>query len=46
MKKYMKPVATTPSANAIGMPEHITTIVTMPYKAPRASGLITLPILF
>src|SRR5258707_14026692 len=40
MKKYMKAVATAPSAKAIGMPEHMTTIVATPYQAPMASGVM------
>src|SRR3954471_5372087 len=39
MKKYMKPVATRPSAKAIGMPENITSSVTTPYRMPSESGL-------
>src|ERR1700709_1758493 len=39
MKKYMKAVATAPSAKAIGMPEHMTTMVATPYKAPMARGV-------
>src|SRR6476619_3057900 len=40
MKKYMKPVATTPRAKAIGIPENITTSVTAPYNAPKVKSLI------
>jgi hypothetical protein len=42
MKKYMKPVATTPSAKAIGIPENITTSVTAPYSAPKVRSLMLL----
>jgi hypothetical protein len=34
MKKYMKTVATAPSANAIGMPENKTTQVENPKSNP------------
>src|SRR5450830_1964219 len=43
MKKYMNEVATTPSAKAIGMPEHITRMVTIPYREPRTNGVMLPP---
>src|SRR3569623_1697737 len=43
MKKYMKPTATAPSANAIGIPENITSKVTPPYSRLRVRSLIGSP---
>jgi hypothetical protein len=43
MKKYMKPTATAPSANAIGIPENITISVTTPYRMPIVNSFIASP---
>src|SRR6266571_3761654 len=42
MKKSMKPTATLPSANAIGVPENISSKVAPPKSRPMVSSLMAL----